>query len=112
MQRFHTSRREKNNLAPKQHRLQQRRESNSLTNPSPSTSRNTLSPASRSAASEHTLDSELPTNDWPFNTSSFLFSDELSRSPTQQSHEAPVGALIPTSRLYDMSNQRPFHTSM
>jgi hypothetical protein len=58
-----------------------------------------MSPASRSTASEHTPDSKLPTKDWPFNTSSALFNDELSRSPTQQSHEAPVSALLPTSRL-------------
>jgi hypothetical protein len=112
MQRFHTSRREKNNLAPKKHQLQQRRNSNSHTNPSPSVSRDTLSPTNQYIASEPTLDSELPINDWYFKPSLALYSDELSKCSTQGLHEASLGAFIPTSRLYNLANHWSFDTCM
>jgi hypothetical protein len=112
MQRFHTSRREKNHLAPKKYRLQQRRDSYSHTNPSPCASRDILSPTGQSIASEPSPGAELPSNDWPFNPSSALYSDELSKCSTQGSLEASLRALTPTSRLYNLANQWYFDTCM
>jgi hypothetical protein len=117
MHRFHTYHREKNNLVPIKHRLQQKINYNSHKIPTP-TARGDVVVArtpplwSYSPSSEHTPDTELTGNDSSPSTGTAFYSGDSVRDSSQQSRAGPVAPIFPTSRLFNLSTELFLDTSM